>query len=484
MEITVLIEKIDGWVWGYFLMFMLVGTGIFLTLRLRFVQFRHFRHGWSLVSGRWDDKKDTGEITHIQALSTALSATIGTGNIAGVATAIASGGPGAVFWMWVTAVVGMCTKFTCCLLALHYREIDRHGDVSGGPMHYLSSGLKLPRLGWLFALFAAVASFGIGNMVQANSVANPLHDYLGWPKEIIGIVLAVLVALVIIGGIRRIAHLAERVVPLMAVLYVIGAAIILIMQIDQVPAAFGAIFKGAFGAQPVAGGVLGYTVTQAMRFGIARGLFSNESGLGSAAIAHAPARTKEPVREGFVAMLGPFIDTIVICTLTALVIIVSGLYQEGELTGATLSSAAFDKSLPGIGRHIVSFGLVFFAFTTMVGWSYYGDRSVKFLFRHHGMKAVHVYRWIYVILIPVGATASLPLVWNLSDIANGLMAFPNLIALIGLSGTALKFLRDYEKRLPGMRPVGPARFWMWEWGSRDLGDLELPEDDNEENNDK
>lgn len=443
---------IDGWVWGYFLMFMLVGTGIFLSIRMKFVQFRFFKHGFSLITGKWDDPQDKGEITHFQALSTALSATIGTGNIAGVATAIASGGPGAVFWMWMTAIVGMCTKFCCCLLAQHYREIDDDGEVLGGPMIYLKMGMKLPWLGVLFAVFAAIASFGIGNMVQSNSVANPIYDYLGIPKIFIGIVLGILVAVVIIGGVKRIANFASRVVPFMAVVYVLSALFILFVNIKLVPAAFMQIIEGAFGLKQVGGGVLGFTVMQAMRFGVARGLFSNESGLGSAAIAHAPAKTKEPVREGMVAMLGPFIDTIVICTMTALVVIISGLFQGHDLTGATLTAAAFDKSFPLFGKHVVSFGIIFFAFTTMVGWSYYGDRSVSFLFPRCKKKAVLIYRIIYVVLIPVGASLSLPLVWNLSDIANGLMAFPNLVALIGLSGVVVKLLRDYEKRYPEMKP--------------------------------
>jgi AGCS family alanine or glycine:cation symporter len=300
-------------------------------------------------------------------------------------------------------------------------------------------------------------------MVQANSVANPLFDYLGWPKLVIGIVLAVLVALVIIGGVRRIAKVAEKIVPFMCVVYVVSALIIIFVHLGQVPAALGAILGGAFGLKSAAGGVLGYTVSQAMRFGIARGLFSNESGLGSAAIAHAPARTKEPVREGMVAMLGPFIDTLVVCTMTALVIIISGIHEATNLTGATLSAAAFDKALPHFGRHVVSFGLVFFAFTTMVGWSYYGDRSVYFLFGKAGKPAVQVYRWIYVLLIPVGASMSLPLVWNMSDIANGMMAFPNLVALIGLSGVVAKMLKDYEVRLPTMIPTGRQYFWFLDW---------------------
>ncbi len=466
MDFVALLEKIDGWVWGYFMMFMLVGTGIFLTFRMRLVQIRHFKHGWSLISGKWDNPDDRGETTHLQALSTALSATIGTGNIAGVATAMVAGGPGAVFWMWVTAAVGMCTKFTCCMLAQRFREVDARGVVAGGPMYYLRDGLKLPWLGWLFALFTAVACFGIGNMVQANSVADPLAGYMGtgagftlgalghvaYSKLGIGIVLAVLVALVVIGGVRRIARVAERIVPVMAVIYVLGAIIILILRAPEIPAALASIFKGAFATTSVAGGAAGYTVKLAMREGIAKGLFSNESGLGSAAIAHAPARTKEPVREGFVAMLGPFIDTITICTLTALVIITSGLLGSTDLDGPSLSASAFDTGLPGVGRHVVAFGLIFFAFTTIVGWNYYGSRAIYYLFGSRGNQAVRVYHWLYVLIIPVGAALQLKVVWRLSDIFNGLMAFPNLVALIGLSGVAAAMLRDYEKRLPDMKP--------------------------------
>ena len=339
MDFADWVGRINDWVWGYFMMFLLVGTGIYLTIRMRIVQVRSFKHGWSLISGKWDDPKDAGETTHLQALSTALSATVGTGNIAGVATAMLMGGPGAVFWMWVTAAVGMCTKFTCCLLAQRYREIDDRGVVAGGPMYYLRDGLRAPWLGWLFALFTAIAAFGIGNMVQANSVAEPLSRYFGFgsdpalggagsldlSKLAIGIVLAVLVALVVIGGVRRIARVAERIVPIMAVIYVIGAVIILIANISAIPSAFASIFKGAFAPASVGGGVVGYTIAQTLRWGIQIGLFSNESGLGSAAIAHAPAKTKEPVREGMVAMLGPSIDTILICTMTALVIITSGV---------------------------------------------------------------------------------------------------------------------------------------------------------------
>lgn len=466
MGFAELVSQVNSWVWGYFMMFVLVGTGIYLTIRLRFIQVRLFRHAWSLISGRWDDPKDRGETTHLQALSTALSATIGTGNIAGVATGLVAGGPGAVFWMWITALFGMCTKGVGAMLSLRFREIDDAGVVAGGPMYYLRSGLRAPWLGWIFALCTAVAAFGIGNMVQSNSVADPLSGYFGtatgfeiggvgyvaWSKLVIGLVLAVLVGIVIIGGVRRIARVAEKIVPLMAVLYLLAAIIIIILRIDAVPAAFAAIFKGAFSATSVGGGVLGYTVAQAMRFGVEKGLFSNEAGLGSASIAHASARTKEPVREGLVSMLGPFIDTITICTVTALVILTSGLLGVSANDGAALSAEAFETGAPGVGMHLVSVGLIFFAFTTMIGWSYYGDRSVYYLFGHRGDGAVRAYRWLYVLLIPVGATIELKLVWNIAGIFNGLMAFPNLVALIGLSGVLARMVRDYDDRLPTMEP--------------------------------
>ncbi len=473
-EISKLIATIDGYVWGYFLMFLLVGTGIWLSFRMKLVQVRFFKHAWSLITGKWDDPDDHGEITHFQALSTALSATIGTGNIAGVATALVSGGPGAVFWMWVTAFIGMCTKFTSCLLAQKYRSIDSDGEVTGGPMYFLRDGLQKPALGFAFALFAFIASFGIGNMVQANSVAGPLHSYIvewGWIAEspegtfpmarfLIGLVISVLVGFVILGGIKRIARVADKIVPIMALGYVISCLIILSKNYQSILPAFKLIFSSAFGMNEMVGGVLGFSVAQAMRWGVARGLFSNEAGLGSAAIAHAPAKTKEPVREGMVAMLGPFIDTIVVCTMTALVIITSGYFAAEApvalkgLKGAELTAAAFKETVSW-GHHVVSFGLVFFAFSTMVGWSYYGDRSVRYLFDSNpsrAKKAVFIYRIVYVLLIPIGAAIPLEIVWNLSDIANGLMAFPNLIGLIGLSGVAGGMLSDYESRFPGMKP--------------------------------
>jgi len=444
-----LVVKVDSFIWGpYFLIPLLVGCGIFMTIRLKLIQLFRLGHAWQLISGKYDKKDDPGEITHFQALSTALSATIGTGNIAGVATAIAAGGPGAVFWMWVTALFGMSLKYSSCLLAVRYRKEHEDGSVSGGPMYFISMGLGWKWLGWLFAFFAMIASFGIGNMVQANSVANPLLDNFHVPKIVTGLAMAFLTALVIIGGIKRIAKVAQRIVPLMSVIYIMGAILILMLLWERIPAAFSLIFYHAFNPTAAAGGFLGSTVALTMRYGIARGVFSNESGLGSAPMAHAAARTKEPVREGLVAMLGPLIDTLIICTMTALVILVTGAWQITDsagvaLTGASLSSHAFNTALPGVGKYIVTFGLVFFAYSTVVSWSYYGDRSTEFIF---GSKSVMIYRLVYVFLIPVGATIKLELVWNISDITNALMAVPNLIGILLLSGVVAKLTKEYFSR--------------------------------------
>jgi len=450
------LELIDSYLWGHFLAFALLGTGIFLTIRLRFVQFRFFVHGISCISGKWDSPDEEGEITYFQALSTALSATIGTGNIAGVATAIAAGGPGAIFWMWITALLGMATKFTCCMLAVRFREIGEKGVVAGGPMYYLDKGLGSKSLAVAFAIFTVIASFGIGNMVQANSIVDPfVHrcpaGYRFFVALGIGLLIATFVGIVIIGGIRRIAKFAEKIVPFMALVYVITACVIIYLNADKIIDVFKMIVANAFGIGAIGGGVAGYSVMKAIQFGVARGVFSNESGLGSAAIAHAAAKTKEPVREGAVAMLGPFIDTIIICSMTAFVILVSGIYDDGHLNGAALSAAAFEKALPGIGAHVVSFGLVLFAFTTIIGWSYYGDRSVYYLFGKKGDLSSKIYRWLYVIMIPVGACIPLKFVWTLSDITNGLMAIPNLIGLIGLSGYVYKMIKEYEDKLPRIK---------------------------------
>jgi len=434
-----LLGALSGVIWGPVTIVLLVGTGIFLTILVKGIQARKFVYAWKLISGKYDDPNDPGEISHFQALSAALSATIGTGNIAGVGTAIAIGGPGAVFWMWVTAVFGMVLKYSECLLSLKYRVVNEDGSVSAGPMHYLEKGLGQKWLGFLFALFAAVASFGIGNMVQANSVAEPVLVYFGIPKLATGLVIGVLIFAVIVGGIKRIGQVASKFVPFMTVFYVVCGLIVICINIKAVPGAFALIFHDAFTGTAATGGFAGAAVAQAIRFGVARGVFSNEAGLGSAPIAHGAAKTQEPVREGLVAMLGPFIDTIVVCSMTALVIITSGAYTEG-LTGAELTARGFNIGLPVIGGYMVAGGIIFFAFSTIISWSYYGDRSMEYIL---GPKSVLPYRVIYCLLIPVGASVELNTVWTISDIFNGLMAWPNLIGLIFLSRVVIKTTKAY-----------------------------------------
>jgi len=441
------------------------------------------------ISGVYDDPEEKGDISHFQALCAALSATIGTGNIAGVATAIAHGGPGAVFWMWVTALVGMATKFTSCSLAVKFRTVHEDGSASGGPMYYLRDGFRpnwlrgllgdpattsiAAGLGFLFAVFTVLSSFGIGNMVQSNSVVDGLRFVV--PEEwsepgfsllgsfqveffnlIVGLFLSGLVAMVILGGIKRIARVASAIVPVMCCVYVLGALAILVLNARGLPEAFALIFRHAFSdTQAMAGGFAGAVVARTIRFGVARGVFSNEAGLGSAPMAHAAAKTKEPIREGYVAMLGPFIDTIVVCTMTALVIIVTGTWMEAssqnELVGAALSCHAFQKGLRfgdfTLGHVLVSFGLVFFAYSTILSWSYYGDRCAEYLF---GERAIKPYRIAYCIAVVFGATGALRMIWTIADILNGLMAVPNLIALLALGGWTAKAAKDYGQRL--LRP--------------------------------
>jgi len=439
------LSYISNIVWGPITIVILVGTGIYLTLRLRFIQARQFPHAVELISGKYDDPKDKGEITHFQALSAALAATIGTGNIAGVATAIAVGGPGAVFWMWVTALVGMATKFTSCLLALKYRTIHEDGTVSGGPMYFLEKGLGLKWLGMIFAFCTAIAAAGIGNMVQSNSVADALRHSFGIPKILTGVVIAILVWLVIIGGIKRIGQVASRLVPFMSVIYILGALFILLLNCSRIPGAFALIFKHAFSPLGITGGFAGSTILLTIRMGVARGVFSNEAGLGSAPMAHAAAKTNEPVREGLVAMLGPFIDTIIICSMTALVIITTGLWTSGK-SGTPLTALAFNAGLPGVGEYIVTLGIVLFAYSTMITWCYYGERGIEYLF---GSWAIKPYRWLYVLAIPAGAYARLVTVWSAADIANGFMAFPNLVGLVGLSGVAARLTKEYLSKRKG-----------------------------------
>jgi AGCS family alanine or glycine:cation symporter len=435
-----ILNQASSWLWGPVMLVCLLGVGIFLTLGLRLFPWRKIPQAFISLC-QTPEATRPGNITPFQALMTALSATIGTGNIAGVATAIVLGGPGAVFWMWVTALFGMATKYAEAVLAVKYREVDELGNFVGGPMYYIKNGLnkRWHWLGLLFALFGTLASFGIGNMVQANSVADALDLMFQIPDWLTGSILMIITAAVIFGGIKRIAEVAAKLVPFMAAVYIAGAMIIILTHIEQVLPALSLIVSNAFTGTAAAGGFAGATIWAAIRFGVARGVFSNEAGLGSAPIAHAAAKTECPVQQGMIAMLGTFIDTILVCTMTALVIVISGVWQGGE-NGAALSALAFNTSLPGWGGYIVTFGLVVFAFTTILGWSYYGERCAEFLF---GVKVILPYRVLWIIAIPVGAMGKLGLVWLLADIMNAMMAIPNLIALLLLSPVLFSLTRKY-----------------------------------------
>ncbi len=440
------VGEVNSIVWGVPMLILIGATGVFLMAGLLFMPLRKLAHGFKLLLS--PATQGAGDIPPFKALMTALSATVGTGNIAGVATAIFLGGPGALFYMWLIALIGMATKYAEAVCAVTYRETDAKGNHVGGPMYYLKNGVgeKYPTLGKtlapLFALFAAVAAFGIGNGVQANSVADAMSSSFGVPHIATGIVMMLIVAAVLLGGIRRIADVAGALVPLMIVLYVGSALIILAINASEIPDAFALIIHHAFEPASAVGGFAGATVAAAIRFGIARGVFSNEAGLGSAAIAHAAAKTNDPVRQGHIAMLGTFIDTIIVCTMTGLVIITTGLWTSGE-TGAALTSASFANALPG-GAEIVSIALSVFAFTTILGWSYYGERSVQYLF---GDLAILPYRVIWIVAIPVGATVNLGFIWLLADTLNAMMAIPNLIGLIILGPMVFKATKTYwEKR--------------------------------------
>ena len=434
------------------MLMLLLGVGFYLQLGLKLLPIRKLGMGFKLLwGGRTtppDDLKD-GEVSSFNALMTSLSATIGTGNIAGVATAIFLGGPGAVFWMWITALVGMATKFAEAVLAVRFREVDEAGDHVGGPMYYIRNGLG-KKWGWLaiaFAFFGAVAAFGIGNTVQSNSVADGLGESLGIPHWVTGLVIMVLAGAVILGGIKRIAKVAGKLVPIMAVAYVLCGLLVLIINADQVGAALGLIFTHAFTPVSAAGGFAGAAVAKAIQFGVARGVFSNEAGLGSAPIAHAAAQTKNPVRQGLIAMLGTFIDTIVVCSITALAILTTS-WTSGE-TGAALTTMSFNEALPGVGQYVVSFALAVFAFTTILGWAFYGEKCFEFLF---GVGSIKIYRVVYILAIFVGAVLPLGFVWLLASVFNAMMAIPNLIALALLSPVVFKLTRDYfdgKEVLPG-----------------------------------
>ncbi|WPC76917.1 alanine/glycine:cation symporter family protein [Vibrio porteresiae] len=437
-----ILGKINGLVWGVPMLVMILGVGIFLNIGLKFMPLFNIGRAFKLLwSGRQTTDKGKGEIPPFQALMTALSATVGTGNIAGVATAVFIGGPGALFWMWMTALLGMATKFAEAVLAVHFREKDKNGSYVGGPMYYIKNGMgeKWKWLGTLFALFGTVACFGIGNGVQINSIAQVLDTTFAISPLVVGIVVMVLAGAVLLGGIKRIGAFAGALVPFMAVAYIGCGAVILISNAHAVLPAIGTVIQEAFTPSSAQGGFAGATVWMAIRYGVARGVFSNEAGLGSAPIAHASAHTDDPVRQGLIAMLGTFIDTILICSITGLVIIITGQWTSGE-SGAALTSAAFDQVLPGIGGYLVAVALAIFAFTTIVGWSVYGERCATYLFGH---KAVLPFRIIFVLALPVGATMSLDFVWLLGDTLNAMMAIPNLIALAVLSPVVIKLTKGY-----------------------------------------
>lgn len=442
--LTSIFKAINGVVWGPMMLVLILGVGLFLMLGLKLMPILKLGTGFKLLwSGRSSSGEDqkAGEIPPFQALMTALSATVGTGNIAGVATAVFLGGPGALFWMWCTALVGMATKYAEAVLAVKYREQDSNGNHVGGPMYYIKNGLgkKWAWLGTLFAIFGSIAAFGIGNTVQSNSVADVLYTDFGLPHWLTGLVLMVLVGAVLLGGIKRIGSVAGALVPFMAVAYLTAGLVVLFINAAEIPAALDLVFTHAFSSSAAEGGFAGAAVWMAIRFGVARGVFSNEAGLGSAPIAHASAQTTSPVRQGLVAMLGTFIDTLIICSITGLVIITSGEWTSG-IQGASLTSAAFAQALPGVGNYLVAIALAIFAFTTIIGWSFYGERCIQFLF---GEKSVLPYRIVWILAVALGANVSLDFIWLVADTLNAAMAIPNLIALALLSPVVFKLTKEY-----------------------------------------
>jgi AGCS family alanine or glycine:cation symporter len=465
------LNDITDFIWGPWLLIpLLLGTGLYLTVVLRGVQFTRFAFAFWLALIKRKEHEAEGDISHYQALTVALAATVGVGNIAGVGTAIALGGPGALFWMWITGLVGMATKYSEAFLGVRYRRVDAKGEQSGGPMFYLSEGLKSRfggRVGSLgtvlaiaFAIFGAIAAFGIGNMVQSNSVADALDTEWNVPHWLTGLVLMIVAGAVILGGIKAIGRFTAAFVPFMAIFYVLAASVLLVINADEIPGALGTIFSDAFTGTAATGGFVGVGFLAALRYGVARGIFSNESGLGTGGIAAAAAKTTHEVRQALVSMTQTFLDTLVVVTFTGLTIVVSGAWEvidesTGEaLTGAALTTTAFREGLPGDdGGIVVSLGIVFFAFSTLLGWAYYGERCMDRLF---GRDAVMPYRVAFVAAIYLGAVANLETVWTFADIMNGLMALPNLVGLLLLSGMIARTSREYFAQ-PNWRGVDVAR---------------------------
>ena len=448
--------KVDDFVWGPVMLVLLVGTGIFLTIRLKFRPWRNlgFAIKSTLSKEARTTKRGEGDVSPFSALTTALAATIGTGNIVGVATAMVSGGPGALVWMWISACFGLTSKFSECMLAIKYREVNEKGEMSGGPMYTMKKGFKNKKigafLGMLFAVFAVIASFGIGNMTQANSISESLKSTFNFDGKIVGVVLTVLALVIIVGGIKTISKVSSVVVPLMAIFYIIAGLIVVVMNIQNLPSGIVMIFKMAFSSQAVAGGGAGVItagVMNAMRYGVARGVFSNEAGMGSAAITASAATTDDPVRQGYINMTGTFWDTIVVCTITGLCIASSGVLgtvgDDGKLVqGAALTILAFKSALGEVGAILVTIGIALFAFSTILGWEYHGEKAFEYIFGTH--KYNMAYRIIFSLVVFVGATTTLQVVWNFSDIANALMAIPNLICLLVMSKVIAKEVERFQ----------------------------------------
>jgi alanine or glycine:cation symporter, AGCS family len=429
-----------SFMWGPWLLVLLLGTGFWLTIRLRGIQFRALFYALRLTFSK--EREGEGDISHFGSLMTALAATVGIGNIAGVSTAVALGGPGAIFWMWITGLVGMATKYSEGFLAVKFRRLNDRGEISGGPMYYLADGLKKKWLGVCFAAFGACAAFGIGNMVQANTTAVAVNESTGFNSVTIGMFLAILTGLVVIGGIKRIADVASYLVPFMVAIYFVGALIVIFNHIDQLSAGLMMVFDHAFTGTAATGGFVGASLANGIRYGVARGLFSNESGMGSAPIVAAAARTNHPCKQALVSMTGTFLDTLIVCSITAMAISSTGVWTSGE-TGVALTIQAFSAGLPGYwGKLLVTLGTITFAFSTILAWEYYGEKCFEYLF---GEKYIFLYRYAWVIFVFIGAQIELDMVWNISDAMNALMAIPNLIGLICLSGLLVRETRLYEE---------------------------------------
>jgi len=455
MDLLTILNNIDNFVWGFPLLILLVGTGILITARLKLIQIFRLPTALKLIFSAKND--GSGDVSSFASLCTALAATVGTGNIVGVATAIKAGGPGALFWMWVAAFFGMATKYAEGLLAVKYRTKDKNGQMSGGPMYYIENGMgkKYKPLAIMFAASGIlVAFFGIGTFPQVNAIVTSVNLSFNIPIGYTAAILTILVALVTVGGIKRIGNVSSKIVPTMAVLYILVCFVTLVMYADKLPEAVSLVISSAFTGHAAAGGFLGATVMLAVRNGIARGVFSNESGLGSAPIAAAAAKTKWPAEQGLISMTGTFIDTIIICTMTGLVLVVTGAWS-GDAAGAAMTQEAIGLALPVFGRYVLTLGLVLFAFTTILGWNYYGERCCEYLF---GVKSIKIYRYIFIILVGCGAFLELDAIWLLADIVNGLMAMPNLIALLFLSGVVVSETKKYFEHIANEKISGDGNW--------------------------